>query len=77
MNRIPLAEAIEQAKRDPRGGKMLRHGRIDGEWFYPEVRGLGDLVAAFAKPIARAIGLKDCGGCAQRQAWLNRKVPLT
>lgn len=39
--------------------------------------GLGDLVAAVAKPIARAIDavagtdLEHCQGCAKRQAWLN------
>lgn len=45
-------------------------------------RGLGDVVAAFAKPVARAIdaiagtNLKKCGGCAKRQQKLNEKFPL-
>lgn len=41
------------------------------------LRGLGDLVAVVADPIARAIGL-DKGRCgfAARQAALNRAVPF-
>jgi hypothetical protein len=41
------------------------------------VRGLGDLVAKVAKPIAKAIG-KDpnCPGCKKRQEKLNALVPL-
>jgi hypothetical protein len=41
-------------------------------------RGLGDLVAAVAQPIARAIDaaagtkLAECGGCKKRRAALNR-----
>jgi len=41
-------------------------------------RGLGDLVAAVAQPIARVIDaaagtkLAECGGCKQRRAALNR-----
>jgi hypothetical protein len=43
--------------------------------------GLGDVVALVAQPIARAIdavagtNLKECGGCKQRQAKLNRIAP--
>lgn len=43
--------------------------------------GLGDAVAAVAQPIARAIdavagtNVQGCGGCKQRQADWNRKVP--
>jgi hypothetical protein len=33
--------------------------------------GLGDVVAAFTS----ALGIKPCGGCKQRQEWLNKKVP--
>lgn len=32
------------------------------------VRGLGDVVAI----VAKTMGLKKCGGCAKRQAALNR-----
>ena len=41
-------------------------------------RGLGDLVAAVAQPIARAIDaaagtkLAECGGCKRRREALNR-----
>lgn len=45
-------------------------------------RGLGDVVAIFAKPIARVIdgvlgtNLEHCAGCAQRQEDWNQAVPL-
>lgn len=44
-------------------------------------RGLGDLVASVAQPVASLIdavagtNIKNCGGCAQRRAVLNRIVP--
>lgn len=47
----------------------------------PPPRGLGDLVALFAEPIARAsdavLGthLVGCGSCAERRAALNKLVP--
>lgn len=47
----------------------------------PHTVGLGDLVAAVAQPIARAIDavagtdLQHCQSCAQRKGWLNAKVP--
>ncbi len=47
----------------------------------PKSFGLGDAVAALANPIAKAIdavvGTKivGCGGCAQRQAALNKMLP--
>lgn len=40
----------------------------------PEVRrtfGLGDAVERVARPIARVLGLKKCGGCKDRQDRLN------
>lgn len=41
------------------------------------LRGLGDLVAKIAEPIAAAIGLdKSKCGCAKRQATLNRIFPF-
>jgi hypothetical protein len=45
-------------------------------------RGIGDMVAAVAQPIARAIDrvagtdIKHCAGCAKRRATLNRIIPL-
>ena len=44
-------------------------------------RGLGDVVASVAQPIARLIdrvagtSLASCGGCQQRQNWLNKLWP--
>lgn len=53
-------------------------GKVISQTVY---RGLGDRVAAVAKPIARAIDkvlptkLEDCVGCLQRQEWLNKHFP--
>ena len=41
------------------------------------MRGLGDLVAKMADPIARAIHLdKSSCGCVKKQEWLNKAVPF-
>lgn len=48
----------------------------------PVLTGLGDVVAAVAQPIAKAIDLvagtdiEHCGGCADRRRALNAAVPL-
>jgi hypothetical protein len=43
----------------------------------PKLRGLGDLVAVAANPIARMIGLdKSKCGCAKRQEALNKFLPF-
>ena len=48
----------------------------------PGLRGLGDVVAVLAQPIARTIDhmagtkIKDCGGCAKRRAILNAVWPF-
>ncbi len=34
-------------------------------------RGLGDTIAKMTS----AVGIKPCGGCKQRQEWLNKKIP--
>lgn len=34
--------------------------------------GLGDIVERMARPVAKLLGLKDCGGCKARQKRLNR-----
>lgn len=45
-------------------------------------RGLGDVVAAVAQPIAKLIDgqlgtdIAHCGGCTGRQQWLNEAVPF-
>ena len=36
--------------------------------------GLGDTVSKAIKAVTRG-KVKECGGCAERRAWLNRKVP--
>lgn len=46
------------------------------------LRGLGDVVALIANPIAKTLdavaqtNISGCGGCAQRQAALNKAVPF-
>jgi hypothetical protein len=45
-------------------------------------RGLGDVVATVAQPIARTIDriagtdIQNCPGCKQRRETLNRKIPF-
>jgi len=34
-------------------------------------RGIGDTIAKMTS----AVGIRPCGGCKQRQAWLNKKFP--
>lgn len=42
-----------------------------------KMRGLGDLLAKVANPIAKDIHLDPAKcGCKARQEWLNRKVPF-
>lgn len=46
------------------------------------LKGLGDVVALAAQPIARAIDkvlgtdIEHCGGCAERRENLNRQFPI-
>lgn len=55
---------------------------FQGEPPEPVIRGMGDIVASFAKPIAKAIDsiagtdIQHCGGCASRQEALNETFPL-
>lgn len=57
--------------------RLLAQAPQDGK-----MRGLGDLVARFAQPVAAIIDrvagtkLKGCGGCKGRQARLNKAVPF-
>tara|TARA_Y100000310_G_C20177556_1_gene576548 strand:- start:354 stop:533 length:180 start_codon:yes stop_codon:yes gene_type:complete len=37
-------------------------------------KGLGDILSKFIRFITGG-KVKECGGCAARKAWLNRKVP--
>jgi hypothetical protein len=45
--------------------------RIHAECSNPPSRGLGDTVAK----VTKAIGIPPCGGCKQRQEWLNKRFP--
>ena len=69
---IPSAEDDERAKVWARLPPEIRRD--------PKVRakfqGLGDVVAAVAKPIARAIGIKSCATCGDRQKALNARFPF-
>jgi hypothetical protein len=57
--------------------------RADYEKMFRRVRGLGDAVEVFAKPIARALDaafgtdLENCAGCAERREKLNESVPFS
>jgi hypothetical protein len=35
----------------------------------------GNVLHQMLKPVAKLLGLADCGGCAQRQITLNRFLP--
>ena len=37
-------------------------------------KGLGDTVSKAIKTVTGG-RVKECGGCAARKAWLNRKIP--
>lgn len=37
--------------------------------------GLGDAVAGVAEPIRKMLGIPKCGGCKERQNYLNKLVP--
>jgi len=47
------------------------------------MKGIGDLVAVVAQPIAKAIDsvagtkISTCGGCQKRKEFLNRAVPFS
>ena len=47
-----------------------------------QIRGLGDIAAAVAQPIAKAIDaiagtdLQNCGGCKDRQEAMNNLLPF-
>jgi len=53
------------------------NGRLKVKVGSANLRGLGDMVAKIAEPIARVINLdKSSCGCAKRQEWLNKVVPF-
>ena len=41
----------------------------------PAAQGLGDTVHRMVRPLAKLLGLEQCGGCQKRRAWLNRHFP--
>ena len=71
-----------------------QHSKVSDEYLYKEInkkpvdnrkiKGLGDVVALFAQPVAKVIdtismgktNLQSCGGCKRRQASLNEQVPF-
>lgn len=93
--RIRISEIMEISKTRPEGftDDWLAHGKRDGDFLTIEnndyasllkkYRGLGDIVAVAAKPVAKAIDailgtdFKNCPGCAKRQDKLNKAFPLT
>ncbi|MDB6026306.1 MAG: hypothetical protein JWM68_2529 [Verrucomicrobiales bacterium] len=86
----------ERAEHRPEGYLLdvLSAGTVDGEMITFETRvytalcqkysprGLGDVVANFAQPVARALdsvlgtNIQNCGGCKDRQETLNKIVPF-
>lgn len=90
MKRVKLSKLQEAAASKPAGylEAVKSAGVVRGEYVelsddaYEALRlkysprGVGDVVARFAQPIANAIGLGECGGCKSRQAWLNEKLPF-
>lgn len=75
--------------------EVIALGKVSGDWLiipderrkeyeetFRRIRGLGDAVEVFAKPIARAIdslagtSLENCGSCAERRDKLNRIAPF-
>lgn len=88
-------QSLKQIARDWPDGfldSVIADAKSDGEWIeiddgklagvMRKYRGLGDVVAAVAKPIARVIDaaagtdLQNCGGCKQRQEDWNKAFPL-
>ena len=59
---------MSQSKREP---PPPRRVRVPG--FIREDTGLGDVI----KHATTRLGVRQCGGCARRQAWLNRLVVFT
>ncbi len=71
---------------------LVSRGTINGDWIElrrkystpakPALRGLGDVVAAVAQPIARMIDgrlgtdLENCPGCKADQETLNKLLPF-
>lgn len=56
--------------------------KVSAKKYAPRLRGVGDLIAIVAKPIARTVdsifptNLSTCSGCAARQETLNQILPF-
>ena len=76
---MKIPESILRALGHPPVGE---DGRLILPKGKPPVRGLGDVVAKVAQPVAKAIdavagtNLQNCGGCKARQEKLNQIAPL-
>ncbi len=73
-----FGEAVAAQYADETGTIELSIEQVRALRLASKRRGLGDLVAAVAQPIARAIDaaagtkLAECGGCKKRREALNR-----
>jgi hypothetical protein len=87
---IPLNHLAERAKEMPDGylADVMEQGKVNGdaleitEEAYERLaykytpRGAGDVLAHMLHPLAKVLGLTDCGGCKDRQEALNKAFPL-
>ena len=82
--RLSVCQGCDQFTQCPSARSLALAETSCPRTLWPELaRGMGDLVAAVAQPIAGAIDtvlgtdLKNCGGCAQRREFLNKVLPLS
>lgn len=87
---IPLNHLAERAKERPEGylADVMEKGTVNGEFlelpdeayrqlcYKYEPRGAGDVIARILHPLAKVVGLENCGGCKDRQDALNKAFPL-
>lgn len=82
LKKLPAEEAAEVIKGGQIEGNEIEFDDGTGIRILNRIRGLGDVIAAVAKPIARGIDavigtdLQNCGGCEQRQESLNKLFPF-
>lgn len=69
-----LSVAYELPANAPDFECIAREPRPWGWRWTPDqpARGLGDVVAK----MTHAVGIEPCGGCAERQEWLNKVLPF-
>lgn len=71
-----IVKDLPKPKRKPKAKKAIvaqRKPYIHPVPVLRRSRGLGDTIAKATK----AVGIKPCGGCKRRQAWLNALAPYT